>query len=130
MDILPSFIELAKARLPEFREHFFVGNAMTWIPPRRFDYVRTELVYVPAEQERQYLEFLLENHLEPGGKLLVTNYGEDLPNIEKVIHPGSHPTARIIDRLEDLGFKVAGHRDGYDPIKDRKCRVAIVVAEH
>lgn len=129
LDISPQLIELARQRLPQFRDHFFVGNAMTWQPPRKFDFVRTELVYVPAEYEKQYIEFILENHLEPGGKLLIANYGENLQDIQERIPSGAHPTKKIIKRLKELGFEAVQYKDGYDAVKDRKTRIAILFAE-
>ena len=128
LDISEKLVNLAKNRLPGYEDNFYVGNAFTWLPPRRFDFVRTELVYVPAEYEKQYLTFLLENYLNPGGKLLVANYGEGLtrPEIERGIMEGSHATGDILLRLGELGFAPIGHKDGYDPVKDRKVRVAIL----
>jgi hypothetical protein len=114
--------------LPQYADNFFIGNALTWLSPRQFDFVRTELVYVPAEYEKQYLDFILANHLNPGGKLLVANYGEGLSvqEIEKGIIKGSHPTDNILQRLSELGFNIAQYKDGYDPTKNRKVRVAII----
>ena len=94
----------------------------------RFDFVRTELVYVPGDYEPQYVAFLLTHHLKPGGKLLVANYAEDHPNPEKGLLPGSHPTTNILGRLNELGYTPVSHCDGYDPVKDRKVRIAILAA--
>ncbi len=131
LDISEKLIELAKKRLPQYTDNFFTGNAMTWLPPRGFDFVRTELVYVPAEKEKIYVEFLLKHHLNPGGKLLVANYGEGLTQqeIEKGIFSGSHATDNIIKRLNELGFNPIQYKDGYDPIKDGRIRVAVLKAE-
>ncbi|MFC1948952.1 class I SAM-dependent methyltransferase [Chloroflexota bacterium] len=129
LDISSELIELAKKRLPEYAGHFFVGNGLTWLPPRRFDFVRTELVYVSAEYEKQYIEYILTNYLNAEGKLLVTNYGEDLPNLEENLPPGAHPTKKIISRLAELGFQTFQSEDGYDPIKDKRTRVAVLTAE-
>jgi SAM-dependent methyltransferase len=130
LDISENILELAKRRLSQYANNFFTGNALTWLPPKRFDFVRTELVYVPAEYEKRYLEFILANHLNPGGKLLVANYGEGLTvqEIEKGIIKGSHPTHNIIQRLSELGFNPVQYKDGYDPIKNRRIRVAILTA--
>jgi SAM-dependent methyltransferase len=49
IDISPKLIELAKNRLPQYADNFIVANAFYWILSKRFDFVRTELVYVPAE---------------------------------------------------------------------------------
>lgn len=131
LDISEKLLELAKKRLPQYVDNFFIGNALTWIPPRRFDFVRTELVYVPAEYEKPYIEFLLKNHLNPGGKLLVANYGEGMTEqeIEKGIIEGSHATVDILKRLGELGYYHIERKDGYDPVKGRRIRVAILQAE-
>ena len=126
LDLSPRLVELARKRLPQFADHFYVGNAFEWIPPRRFDFVRTELVYVPAECERQYIEFILRQHLSPGGRLLIANYVEDHPNPEKGSGPGSHATKRILERLRELGFETTRHKDGYDQVKGRKVRIAVL----
>jgi len=128
LDLSDKLVNLAKKRLPQYADNFFVGNAMTWVPPRRFDFVRTELVYVPAEHEREYVRFIIENHLNPDGKLLVANYGEGLTldEIEKGIFKGSHATSNIAHRLKELGFNPIGFKDGYDPVKGRRIRVAIL----
>lgn len=131
VDLSEKLVELAKHRLPQNKDNFFVGNAFTWLPPRRFDFVRTELVYVPAEHEKQYVAFILENHLNPGGRLLVANYGEGLTQqeIERGIMKGSHATSDILLRLRELGFAPINHKDGYDQIKNRKVRIAILNRE-
>lgn len=82
LDLSPRLVELAEKRLPQYADHFFVGNSFEWVPSRTFDFVRTELVYVPGEFERQYVEFLLENYVSPGGRLLVASYMEDMPDAE------------------------------------------------
>jgi len=128
VDISKKLIELARQRLPQYRDNFFVANAFTWLPPKRFDFVRTELVYVPDEYEKQYIGFILNNHLNPGGKLLVANYGEGLTEeeIEKGIIKGSHACGEILPHLRELGFRPIEHKDGYDPVKNRKVRIAVL----
>jgi SAM-dependent methyltransferase len=130
LDISEKLLELAKRRLPQYADNFFVGNALAWLPPRHFDFVRTELVYVPAECEKQYVEFIIENHLSPGGKLLVANYGEGMTiqEIERGIIEGSYPASDILRHLGELGFEAPAHRDGYDRVRNRRVRVAIMSA--
>jgi SAM-dependent methyltransferase len=131
LDISEKLLTLARQRLPRYAANFFLGNAFTWMPPMQFDFVRTSLEYVPGEYERQFLSFLLTNHLNPGGKLLVANYGEGLTiqEIEKGIISGSHPTSDILHRLQKLGFDTVEYNDGFDPVKSRKIRVAILMTK-
>jgi SAM-dependent methyltransferase len=68
---------LARDRLPSWRDRIFVGEALTWEPPHRFDFVRTELVYVAAADRRSLVERFLERVVAPGGRLLVCGYGGD-----------------------------------------------------
>jgi SAM-dependent methyltransferase len=126
LDISARLVEMARQRLPQYADHFFVANAFTWTPPIRFDVVRSELCYVPADCERAYVQHLLTHYFKPGGRLLVANYSERLEHPERGLLPGSHPTRFILERLAELGFEPTGYRDGYDPIKDRHVRVAIL----
>ena len=126
LDLSAKLVALAQQRLPQFAHHFFVGNAFYWIPPIKFDFVRTELVYVPGDYERQFIEFILENYLRPDGKLLIAHYGEGSLHPEQGILPGSQPTTHLLERLAELGFEDAPYQDGYNPIKHRKTRVAIL----
>jgi len=50
LDISEKLVALARRRLPHWHERIYVGNALYWQSPFRFDYVRTELVYVPRKQ--------------------------------------------------------------------------------
>jgi SAM-dependent methyltransferase len=129
IDLSPRLIELAKQRLPQFAERMIMGNALEWIPPQRFDTVRTELVYVPAAYEQHYVQHLLTRYLKLEGRLLVANYMEDDPDPARGLLPGSHPTRHILERLSALGFKIDSYRDGYDEIKGRRMRVAVLTRE-
>jgi hypothetical protein len=59
LDISPELADLARTRLPAWADRIFVGNALTWDPPRAFTYVRTALDYVPSGRKRAFLERLL-----------------------------------------------------------------------
>ncbi len=59
LDLTPAVADLARRRLPQWADRIFVGNAFTWQPPTRFDFVRTELEYVPEERQRAFLDRLL-----------------------------------------------------------------------
>jgi SAM-dependent methyltransferase len=75
LDFAPAVAQLARKRLPQWADRIFLGNALTWDPPRRFDFVRTELVYVPEEARPGYVRRLLDQVVAPGGRLIVCSYG-------------------------------------------------------
>ena len=74
LDISPRLIALAQERLPSLKPRLFVGNAFYWTPNFKFDFVRTELAYVPAELQREYVQRLLAEFVSDGGKLLIAEY--------------------------------------------------------
>jgi uncharacterized protein len=76
LDFAPRLVAEARRRLPQWAERIFLGDARSWEPPRRFDFVRTELVYVHEDERPAYVESLLR-WVEPGGRLLVCGYGGD-----------------------------------------------------
>jgi SAM-dependent methyltransferase len=75
LDLVPALAELARSRLPDLTDRIFVGNALNWEPPRRFDFVRTELVYVPEARRRVFTERLLREVVAPHGRLILCGYG-------------------------------------------------------
>ena len=126
IDLSPRLVELARSRLPALGERFEVANALEWMPSRTYDFVRTELLYVPAHEQRRYLQHLLVHVVASGGKLLVANYLEGSTDVAGRFVEGCEPVTEILPHLVSLGFEPVGHRDGFDPIKGRRVRVAIV----
>jgi hypothetical protein len=59
LEISPELARLARTRLPRWAGRIWVGNAIDWEPPRRFDVVRTGLDYVPAPRRQGLVEHLL-----------------------------------------------------------------------
>jgi GNAT superfamily N-acetyltransferase/SAM-dependent methyltransferase len=76
LDLSEKLIDLAKARLPRYKGNLRVGNAMYWkaLNPPRFDYVHSEIVYVPESLQRRYVERLIDSYLKADGRLLLTEY--------------------------------------------------------
>jgi len=66
VDISRKLADLARRRLPQWQDRIFVGNAFLWSAPFRFDFVRTEMAYVPHHLRQQYAERLLEEVVAPG----------------------------------------------------------------
>jgi SAM-dependent methyltransferase len=90
LELAPRLAELARKRLQPRGDCIFVGNAMTWQPPMHFDFVRTELVYVPEERRRAYVMRLLEEVVAPRGRLIVCGYGSPRSGLT------THPVRRIV----------------------------------
>jgi SAM-dependent methyltransferase len=107
LDISAKLAELARRRLPWWRERIFTGNALFWEPPLRFDFVRTELVYVPGTLRRRYAERLLERFVAPGGRLLVCAYGSSRPEGAR-----AEP---LVDELRGWGLPIHRVDDAVSP---------------
>ena len=118
LDLSERLIELAKERLPQHRENFYTGNAWLWNNTVKFDYVRTEIVYVPEYLQRQYLERTIDRYLVEGGKLLVTEYRSSKDAVSK---------PWINGMLTDWGFNIAKQVSGY--FDNREMTRVLVVAK-
>jgi len=116
LDLSEKLVALAKARLPAYQDNQFVGNGWDWHNPRRFHYVRTELVYVPEELQKDYVQRIIDRCLEPEGKLLVCGYTSSKrldikPDVDR--------------KLTDWGFRVERTASGFDKGVEAT-RVAVV----
>jgi SAM-dependent methyltransferase len=96
LELAPAVAELARRRLPDWADRIFTGNALTWKPPMRFDFVRTELLYVPEERYCVLLNRLLREVVAPGGRLIICGYGSPRSGL------AVHPVRRIV---RSLGFE-------------------------
>jgi SAM-dependent methyltransferase len=74
IDFVPELIQLAQRRHPAHRASFAVANGYDWQPPRTYDFVRTNLEYVP---QRDRVELVRRQHraVARGGRLIVCHYG-------------------------------------------------------
>jgi hypothetical protein len=100
LEIAPELAELARRRYPQWADRISVGNALTWTPARRFDFVRTGLEYVPPTRRRDLVAHLLQFC----DRLIVGSFNEEIED-------------RALERaVESWGYAVAGrseraHRD-------------------
>lgn len=127
VDVSEGVVAIARRRSPALSAHFEVGDALTWTTAKRFDFIRTELGYVPEAAQRGYLR-RLSGLLMPGGRLLVANYSEGHPDPASTALPGGYATADLAASLAVLGLGVERFHDGLDPIKGRRTRVAVLSA--
>jgi SAM-dependent methyltransferase len=105
LDLAQKFVALAQRLLPAYAGHFFVGNAWDWTPPRPFDYVRTELVYVPDALRAAYIS-----------RLLVAGYRGRGAAMQEVF---------VDDRLLQLGFVIEDIKSGVWE-GEEKTRIAVI----
>ena len=96
IDLLPELVELARERFPARQGCFDVANALYWQPRRHYDFVRTNLEYVP---EPDLTVFIRRQHaaVAPGGRLIVSHYWN--PG-EPELDPGA--------AIERAGYTVGG----------------------
>jgi hypothetical protein len=110
LDISARLADLARSRLPAWRDRIFVGNVLVWTPPTTFDFVRTELVYVPGPRRREYIHRLLNTFVADDGRLIVCSYGSSRPEGQRsellTDHFGAWglTIAGVFDALSDHGF--------------------------
>ncbi len=117
LDYSADLIALAQKRLSFHRSNLFVGNIWNWQPPQRFNYVRTELDYVPRNYHKPLLERLLKEFITKNGKLIISQYRNRQDDL----------TDNWIDsELEECGFKVIATHSGYSTDGLELCRVAVL----
>ncbi|HSH01606.1 MAG TPA: class I SAM-dependent methyltransferase [Anaerolineae bacterium] len=117
LDYSERLVGLARERLPDFRENFFVGNGWDWVGEERFDYVRTELDYVPKNYRRAYVERLAEKLVAPGGKLLISQYRSRREDLG---------VGWVEEELVAWGWRVMERYEGYSEAGLALCRVVVV----
>jgi SAM-dependent methyltransferase len=114
VDVSPELAALARARLPEWADRVFAGNAAAWVPPRRFDFVRTGLEYVPRARRPALVAHLAANTVAPGGRLLIGPYTEE--------RDGTRAGPSREDEVRAAGFAASGRFERVHPRDDRVVR--------
>lgn len=100
LDFSEKIVKFARKRLPAFKKRLFVGNAVTWKPEKKFDYVHAhEISYAPRDREKEFLEHLLVDYLNPGGRLIIGPWavhrdGRELE--ENLAEWGYEPTGYVL----------------------------------
>ncbi|MBM3277846.1 MAG: class I SAM-dependent methyltransferase [Candidatus Handelsmanbacteria bacterium] len=107
LDIAPELAALARRRLPQWAERIWVGNAIDWVLPRHFDYVRTGLEYVPPRRQPELVRRLLDLAVAPGGRLFLGTQSEEIARTR------TQPSHEEV--IASWGFRIAGslHRPHY-----------------
>ena len=97
LDISEGLAELAKKRLPHWQDRIYIGNALYWIPPMKYDFVRTGLEYVPVGREKAFINHLLVNYTAQGGRLIIGLYSEERDSRE------------LENQIRDWGYNPTGY---------------------
>jgi len=103
LDIAPELAALARRRLPHWADRIYVGNAIDWQPPMRFDFVRTGLEYVPLRRQSDFVARLLRDVVAPGGRLIIGTYGEERDDTR--VEPS------VEEQLAHWGFPISGRTE-------------------
>ena len=99
VDRSAELVALARRRLPAWRDRFFVADAWSFRPPRRFDLVYTLFDCVPPTHLAAYLGRLARRCVATGGRLAVGAYGSRSRGIAPIDPAGA---------LSDAGLRVVG----------------------
>ncbi|BAU13631.1 hypothetical protein LEP3755_41710 [Leptolyngbya sp. NIES-3755] len=116
LDYSAALIALAQQRL-QTSSNLYVGNAWDWIPPRRFDYVRTELDYVPRNYRQAFVERLLAEMVAQEGRLIISQYRSRRDDLSQ---------GWIDQELESYGYQIVEAHSGFSDRGLELCRVAVL----
>lgn len=107
LEVSGALAERARTALPSAADRIHVGDVMTWNAPRRFDFVRTELVYVPPSARDTLVRRCLERFVAAGGRLIVCAYrgvGErDAADLVETVAGWGHGVGGTAEALDDDG---------------------------
>ena len=95
LDISPRLVDAARGRLPQIAGQIEVGNALSWQSAVHFDYISTNLDYVPRDRKRE----LIENLLAQTRRLIVGVFNEQIEE---------RPTEEMV---RAWGFRIAGRSE-------------------
>jgi SAM-dependent methyltransferase len=106
LDFSAELVELARQRLPQWQDRLFIGNAIDWDPPRRYDFVRTHLEYVPQKKQMSLIRRLLGHVVVPGGRLIIGTFNEARSRGQD---PTRGPSTEQL--ITSWGFKISGRTE-------------------
>jgi SAM-dependent methyltransferase len=106
VDRSAALVERAREMMPRFSGNLHVGDAWTWIPPRRYAYVYALYDCVPLEYLAEYVERLLDRAVSDGGRLILGAYGS---------RSGEQQPFDVVRFLESHGHVVSGRSRGGSP---------------
>jgi hypothetical protein len=101
LDISWRIASLARHRLPQWADRIFIGNAIDWVPPRRFDVVQIGLDEVPPVRRRELVDRVVREFLLPGGRVVVrpNRVGDDYGDPAELLTEIGLRPAGVIERV-------------------------------
>jgi len=100
-------VERARARLPEFAGNMHVGDAWSWVPPRRYRYVYALYDCVPVDYLDEFIGRLVDGAVADGGRLIFGAYGS---------RSRSEQPFDVSGFLASHGWRVSGRSTGGSPV--------------
>lgn len=109
VDISKELIDIAKQRMPQFADNYYVANVDGFIPPKKFDYVRILAIsFIPEYKHKNFVDSLFNDYLKNTGRLILGPYTE------------AKNTNEFMDYIEYLGYKHSGYLTKSYGGKERK----------
>jgi len=90
LDFAPKLVDVARTRLPAWRDRIFIGDVRSWNPPCVFDFVHVRLDMLSLRDVRAF-----------GRRVIVSSDGS-------FARPESPKAERVADALRARGWTVAG----------------------
>jgi SAM-dependent methyltransferase len=109
VDMGTRLVAAARERRPEAATSLHVGNAWDWVPPRRYDYVYALADQVPESLLDQHLARVMNQFVQPGGRLILGDYGSRSHGI----------SPRDVEAILARQWTVAGASSGGYPVVTR-----------
>ncbi|SDP26637.1 Methyltransferase domain-containing protein [Paenibacillus sp. yr247] len=110
LDISHDLIELAKTRLPNWKDKLYTGNAIEWVPEKKFDFVCVkELGYVPDKMKKTFFEHLYNNFVDEEGRLILGPYSEEKISreLEEQLSSWGYFPSGYIERSHNKSINIA-----------------------
>jgi len=119
IDASEKLIKVAKTRLTAFENNLVVANAMSWVSPLKYDFVRADLSYVLIESQEQFLQRIFNNFLTADGKVILCEFRSKGQDVKE---PWS------LDKVKNWDFKIVNQVSTfYDKIE--MTRVMVVTRQ-
>jgi hypothetical protein len=109
LDFASGLVDLARARLPQCADRIWLGDAASWSPQFRFDFVHVRIELGPIDHIRSF-----------GRRMIVSSDGS-------FRRPNSPRAEQVADRLRELGLEVAGEL--YRRSEEHQVEVAVAWIE-